>query len=522
MSELQGLSLIAGEAVKTGGAEFHAENPNTGERLSPAFQSATPAEVDCALQSASEAFAVYGNLPGKRRAAFLRAIAENIESLVETFVVRVAQETALPEPRIRGETARTVGQLKMFAGIAEEGSWVDARIEPAIPDRKPLPRPDVRSMLRPLGPVAVFGASNFPLAFSVAGGDTASALAAGCPVVVKAHPAHPGTSELVGRAIVEAAKSEGMPAGVFSLLFDSGHEVGTALVKHPLITAVGFTGSLAAGRALFDLACSREVPIPVYAEMGSVNPIFLLPGALAARAEKIAEGLHQSVTMGMGQLCTKPGIVLTDGHNGFRDRLSHLIQSTPSACLLHSGIATNFDRNTKHLQTHPAVRTLAAPPQVVDGCAAGAMLFETDAAAFVADKSLSEEVFGPATMLVNYRSKEELLAVARGLAGQLAIAIHGSESDLLSAQDLISVLETRAGRLVFNQFPTGVDVGQAMVHGGPYPATTDSRTTSVGGRAILRFARPVCYQNFPNAALPAELQDDNPLGIRRQVDGHIE
>lgn len=522
MAELQGYSLIAAASAKSGSKEFTGINPATGEALAPTYHAATPEQVDQAARAADEAFASYRATSGAKRASFLRAIADNIDAIVDQLVERVNQEAALPEPRVRGETARTTNQLRMFAAIIEEGSWVDARIETALPDRTPLPRPDLRSMLRPLGPVAVFGASNFPLAYSVAGGDTASALAAGCPVVVKAHPAHPGTSELVGNAIAAAVESEGVPEGVFSLLFDAGIEVGQALVKHSAIKAVGFTGSISAGRALFNLAAERDEPIPVYAEMGSTNPIFLLPNALANRADKIAEGLHQSVTLGMGQFCTKPGIVFTSGHEGFRQRLEQLIGETSLGCMLHAGIATNYARGVEKLKEHKAVRTLDQPPSRTGNATAGAALFETDVESFLSNRELSEEVFGPATLLVRYGSIGELLAVARELPGQLTVALHGEEQDLIDAAELVSALETRAGRLIFNGYPTGVEVGDAIVHGGPYPATTDSRSTSVGSRAILRFARPVCYQSFPDAALPAELQADNPLGIRRFVNGKIE
>ena len=523
MPKLRGLSPIAGTPVSgSSGKEFSAVNPATGETLSPAYRTATAEQVDAAATAAEEAFASYRNVPGKQRAAFLRSVAANIDAIVDDIVERVRQETALAEPRIRGETARTSNQFRLFAAMLEEGSWVDARIETPLPNRQPVPRPDLRSMLRPLGPVAVFGASNFPLAYSVGGGDTASALAAGCPVVVKAHPAHPGTSELVGQAIVAAVESSGLNPGVFSVLFDAGIEVGTALVQHPAIKAVGFTGSIAGGRALFDLAAKRPEPIPVYAEMGSVNPIFLLPKALETNGTQIAEGLHQSVTLGLGQFCTKPGIVFTNGHEQFRSRLEQLIQATPPGPMLHAGIAGNYAKGVARLANHGNVQNLSSPPAASSGAAASAGLFETDVATFLADNELAAEVFGPTTLLVRYKTMDELLAVARRLEGQLTATVHGDASDFIGARELISVLETRAGRLIFNQFPTGVEVGDAIVHGGPYPASSDSRTTSVGSRAILRFARPVCYQNFPNAALPPELQANNPLRVRRFVDGKLE
>ena len=417
------------------------------------------------------------------------------------LVERVGQETALPEPRIRMETGRTVSQLRMFADIVEDGSWVDARIDPALPERQPLPRADIRSMLQPLGPVAVFGASNFPLAFSVAGGDTASALAAGCPVVVKSHSGHPGTSELVGHAVVAAARATGMPDGVFSLLFDNRRDVGIILVEHPLIQAVGFTGSCKVGRHLFDLAAKRDVPIPVYAEMGSINPIFLLPGAIKSRGTQIAEGLCQSVTMGCGQFCTKPGLVFTDGDDDFREKLGDLIAQHSEGVMLGHRITSGFRESVLHIHGDPRTRAIVDPATDLTGNTVRPCLFETDVNDLLECPALAEEMFGPATLLIRYRSMEELLRVARELPGQLTASIHGTEQELAEAGDLVSILTHRAGRLVFNQFPTGVEVGYAMVHGGPYPATTDSRGTSVGATAILRFARPVCYQNAPAAAL---------------------
>jgi NADP-dependent aldehyde dehydrogenase len=377
-------------------------------------------------------------------------------------------------------------------------------------------------MLRPLGPVAVFGASNFPLAYSVAGGDTASALAAGCPVVVKAHPAHPGVSELVGRAVLEAVEEERMPDGVFAVLFDAGHHVGEALVRHPLIKAVGFTGSLHAGRHFFELAAAREEPIPVYAEMGSVNPVFLLPGALASRGPQIAEVLHQSVTLGTGQFCTKPGLIFTDGNDAFRERLVELARATPAASMLHAGIARGFGQRVQQMREAMGVESLVTAAEAPTAAAAGASVLQTTAAALAENPELASEMFGPATLLVQYTNREEMLAAARALPGQLTATIHGDPEELANSADLISILADRAGRMIFNQVPTGVDVGYAIVHGGPYPATTDSRTTSVGAAAIDRFARPVCYQNFPDAALPPALQAANPLGIRRTVDGKLE
>ena len=508
---LQGTSIIGFQRGAAGGATLRGLNPATGEELSPVYYSASRADVDHAAGLAHDAFAVYSQTTGAERARFLRAIAANIEALGDELISRANAETALPEARLRNETGRTCNQLRLFADLVEEGSWVDARIDRGDPDRKPLPKPDVRSMWRPIGPVVVFGASNFPLAFSVAGGDTASALAAGNPVIVKAHPAHPGTSELVGLALSDAVKSCDLPEGVFSLLYDAGTDVGTALVRHPLIKAGGFTGSRAGGRALFDLASSRPDPIPFYAEMSSINPVFILPGALRSRSDQLATGLHASVTLGAGQFCTNPGLVLladNDDSNAFVNKLGALMSGTAEQTMLTPGITTNYRNGVAARKNHSACETIGA-----------SALFKTTAADFIANPELAEELFGPSTLVVFYT--DQLIELAKTLEGQLTATIHGSEEDLHTHKDLIQLLETKAGRLLFNGFPTGVEVGHAMVHGGPYPATSDGRYTSVGTRAIYRFARQVCFQDFPNSALPAALQDENPLNIARMVDGEI-
>jgi NADP-dependent aldehyde dehydrogenase len=378
-------------------------------------------------------------------------------------------------------------------------------------------------MLRPLGPVAVFSASNFPLAFSVAGGDSASALAAGCPVIVKAHPAHPGTSELVGIAVRDSVREHDLPQGVFSLLFDAGIEIGTALVQRPAIKAVGFTGSRAGGEALLKAASSRSEPIPFYAEMSSVNPVFVLPGAMQERGEQIASGLHASMTLGSGQFCTKPGIVLlADDANAddFSKKLGELISASPHFTLLHRGIQSAYKRGASDRSHSRHLRPIAEGIRTNNpGFHASALAFEADATAFLTDHSLSEELFGPSTLLVKYSSREQLLAIANDLEGHLAATIHGTVRDLADYRDLVEILERKVGRLILNGFPTGVEVSHAMVHGGPYPATSDLRTTSVGSMAIFRFARPVCFQGFPDKSLPAELQNGNPLGIWRLVNG---
>lgn len=521
--KLVGRSIIGFREGSTAGAKFRAHNPVKGETLEPDFYSASAEEVDQAASLANEAFATYRNTSGAEKAKFLRAIAGNIEKIADQIVERGTLETALPKARLQGETARTCHQLRLFAQLVEEGSWLMARIDRPDADRKPLPKPDVRSMLRPLGPVVVFGASNFPLAFSVAGGDTASALAAGCPVIVKGHSAHPGTGELVGQAVREAVRSCNMPEGVFSLLFGGGNEIGTALMKHPYVKAGGFTGSRHAGKLLMNVAASRPEPIPFYAEMSSTNPVFILPGALRQNAEKIAAGLHGSFTLGAGQFCTKPGMVFVQEGSGaakFKERLQEHVMGSAPFHLLTSVIHKSYGTGISERRAKPGVKVIA---EAVPGgeLGVGAALFETDAQSFLKDPGLASEIFGPATLLVRHSQRDEILRIASELEGHLTATIHGTEQDLREHSDLVSILETKVGRLVFNGFPTGVEVCHAMVHGGPFPATSDGRSTSVGTQAIYRFCRPVCYQNFPEVVLPEELKDGNPLGIWRMVDGEM-
>jgi len=525
MTRLSGRSLIGFREGNGSGEPSFATDPTGGQRLQPGFVAATAEEVEIAVRLASDAFAAYGRIPGSDRGAFLRKIAAKIESIAGDIVERAMQETALPQARLQGETARTCAQLRLFAEVAEEGSWVAARIDRADPDRKPAPKPDIRSMLRPLGPVVVFGASNFPLAFSVAGGDTASALASGNPVIVKAHAAHPGTSELVGQMVRESVRECGLPEGVFSLLFGRGAQIGVALMKHPLVKAGGFTGSRAAGRALMDVAAARPEPIPFYAEMSSTNPVFILPGALRERGESIAAGLHVSFTMGAGQFCTKPGMVfLPHGNEAavFTDKLRELVTGSAPFHLLTRSIHSSYDSALAARKTDGAVALVAEAPGAErgNGFAVSSALFETDAAQFLGS-DLEAEIFGPTTLLVRHSSKDQILEIARSLEGHLTATIHGTEQDLHDFGDLVAILENKVGRLVFNGFPTGVEVSHAMVHGGPYPSTSDGRSTSVGTRAIFRFARPVCYQGFPDKALPQELKNENPLRIWRMVDGQM-
>src|SRR5215831_12702077 len=521
-TQLTGGSLIGFREGHGSGEPLYATDPTTGQRLDPPFIPATREEVELAVRLAADAFDLYSRTSGRERGAFLRAVATKIETITEELVARAGKETALPPARLAGETARTCAQLRLFAQVAEEGSWVEARIDHADPNRKPAPKPDVRSLLRPLGPVVVFGASNFPLAFSVAGGDTASALASGNPVIVKAHAAHPGTGELVGQMVRESVQECGLPEGTFSLLFGSGNLVGTALMKHPLVKAGGFTGSRAAGRILMDVAASRPEPIPFYAEMSSTNPVFILPGALKERGEAIAAGLHASFTLGAGQFCTKPGMVfLGQGPDADKlaKKLSELVNGSSHFHLLTHAIHSSYDSAIAKRKADPAVTVLAEKERAgAEGFCAYSAVFETNADKFLGS-NLEAEIFGPTTLLVRHSSREQMLEIARSLEGHLTATIHGTEQDLREYADLVAILETKVGRLIFNGFPTGVEVSHAMVHGGPYPSTSDGRSTSVGTQAIFRFARPVCYQGFPEAALPDELRNHNPLQIWRMVDG---
>ena len=522
---LSGKSFIGAKRSAGDGGCFQAITPTTGSRLEPVFCSATAAEVDEAVRLADSAFQNFAQQSGRAKASFLRKIADGLDAHKEELAERAHLETALPIARLTGEVGRTSGQLRLFAGVVEEGSWVNARIDPALPDRQPLPRSDLRSMLRPLGPVVVFGASNFPLAFSVAGGDTASALAAGCPVIVKAHPAHPGTSEIVATIISDSVAAEGLHPGVFSLVFDAGIEAGAALVKHPLVRAVAFTGSLRAGRALMDLAAARPDPIPCFTEMSSGNPVFVLPGALRKGPAALAGGLFGSFTLGAGQFCTKPGIVLIPASpesTSFEQELGKLVDEAQPYALLTPGIAREYGRATQERATTVNVAATAARSNPEHICTVNAQLFSTDVEKFLADARLADEIFGPDTLLVRCDGTDDYLKAAQALDGHLTATIFGDEEDLAANRELIRILEQKAGRLIFNGFPTGVEVGHAMMHGGPYPSTSDPRFTSVGSSAIYRFARPVCFQGFPPALLPPELQDGNPLGIRRLMDGKPE
>ncbi|MCG2616218.1 aldehyde dehydrogenase (NADP(+)) [Terrimonas sp. NA20] len=515
--------LIGFSFSAEGSEKFTSYNPSSGTDNPFSFYKATAAEADRAAEKAASAFPLYYRKTGKEKALFLEAIATGLIEAGGALIETCHQETALPPERILGERGRTVNQLKMFAELLREGSWVDARIETGIPDRPPVPKPDLRFMQIAIGPVVVFGASNFPLAFSVAGGDTASALAAGCPVIVKAHSAHPATSAIVGKAIQKAAKETGMPDGVFSLLYGDGQTTGIQLVKHPAIKAVGFTGSYKAGKALFDAAVARPAPIPVYAEMGSTNPVFVLPAAMKEHGRKIAAGYAASVTLGVGQFCTNPGMLFyqKDDQPDFTDWLKESFENTSGAVMLTPGMSAAYaDGVEKNLQINGvSILAKGSTPERSGGHIVTPLLSYTDSQTFQNNPELGEEIFGPASMAVATNSKEEMLDIASNLSGHLTATVHGTESELAQYGELISILEQKAGRVVINGFPTGVEVCSAMVHGGPFPATTDSRSTSVGTAAIYRFTRPVSYQQMPQALLPEELRDKNSLKILRLVNG---
>jgi 2,5-dioxopentanoate dehydrogenase len=518
---ITGQSIIAGVATKGTGKAFQAFDPSKKAFIEPAFYTVDQTQIDAACVAAQAAFDTFRATSNEERATFLDTVADQILALGDELVERTMAESGLPRARIEGERGRTVGQLKLFASLLREGSWTDARLDTALPERTP-PRPDLRYRLIGVGPVAVFAASNFPLAFSVAGGDTASAFAAGCPVVLKAHSAHPGTSELVASAIVKAVEICKLPAGVFSLLLGNGREVGTSLVAHPAIQAVGFTGSRAGGTALMAVAAARPQPIPVYAEMSSINPVYLLPSALANRAEAIASGFATSLTMGVGQFCTNPGLVLAlkgPDFERFYRAAEKALRDVQCATMLTPGMASSYQGGIDALGSQADVTTIAKAPQE-EGKGAPA-LFVTSGAAFLSNHALRDEIFGPASLLVEVEDIAQLIAITESLEGQLTATLQIDEGDYALAAQLLPSLERRVGRILANGFPTGVEVSTAMVHGGPFPATADGRSTSVGTGAISRFLRPVSYQNLPQALLPEVLRDGNPVGIWRRRDGQL-
>ncbi|MBP1134025.1 NADP-dependent aldehyde dehydrogenase [Arthrobacter sp. PvP023] len=519
---LTGHSLIAGQAVAGEGKTAFGFNPASNEQLDPAYTLLTEDQLKAATAAAADAYPSFSTLDPETHAGFLEAIADNIEAIGDELIIRAGQETGLPAARLQGERARTTGQLRLFATVVRQGDFRGVRIDPALPERTPLPRADIRQRQIPLGPVAVFGASNFPLAFSTAGGDTASALAAGCPVVFKAHNAHPGTGELVGQAIVKAVGDSGLHPGVFSLIYGPGSSIGQALVADPAIKAVGFTGSQSAGIALMRTAAARPEPIPVYAEMSSLNPVFVFPGALKGDVDALARQYVAAVTGSSGQLCTSPGLLFAPaGEAG--DKLAAAVGRAVSACagqtMLTAGIAGSWNDGAEALGAAPNVTVVGQGTPGPTENAPAPTIFGTGIADFVGNQVLHAEIFGAASLVIRYSTAEELIQAANRIEGQLTASLQLTEEDYPTAAQLLPALEQKVGRIIVNGWPTGVEVGHAMVHGGPFPATSDTRTTSVGTLAINRFLRPVAYQNLPQELLPAPLQDANPWHLNRRIDG---
>ncbi|MEO5682922.1 MAG: aldehyde dehydrogenase (NADP(+)) [Chitinophagaceae bacterium] len=518
----KGSNFVGFELSAQGTESFNAFAPNQNTSLPGDFHYATGAEIDKVLRLAEAGFTSYQKISGHARADFLDAIAEEIMALGDALIDRCTLETALPVARISGERARTCGQLKMFAQLLRDGWYADLRIDKAQPDRKPLPKADIRRMLIGIGPVAVFGASNFPLAFSTAGGDTASALAAGCSVVVKAHSSHPGTNELISTAIIKAAQRTNMPEGVFSSVYLS-HEAAVKLVEHPTIKAVGFTGSRTVGMIFFNAAVRRPHPIPVYAEMSSVNPLIILESVLVDK-EKMAKDLAASVTMGVGQFCTNPGLIIVienDASKIFLKELAIQINGIKPASMLNKNICKAFNTGVELLQSFSAITLLSqsdATP-VPERFEARPVLHSISAKDFLADKKFAEEVFGPASLVVLCNDEAALLQVLSALEGQLTTTIHAGPADEHLVSQILDIIKQKAGRIIYGGYPTGVEVCHSMQHGGPFPSTTDARSTSVGTAAIQRFLRPVTFQDFPNDLLPDLLKNENPLNALRLVDG---
>ena len=520
--EILGQNFINGSRMGENSAVLYSTDASSQSKFEQPFHIATSSELDAAVEAAKSAYPVYRSSSAEQRATFLETIAEEIEALDMGFITRVVQETALPEARILGERMRTSNQMRMFANLLRRGDFYGARIDTAQPDRTPLPKSDLRTYNIGIGPVAVFGASNFPLAFSVAGGDTASALAAGCPVVVKAHPGHLYTSEYVAGAISRAVVRCAMPAGTFNMVIGEA-ETGASLVTHPAIKAVGFTGSLKAGRAICDLAAARPSPIPVFAEMSSINPVVILPEAMQIRGDVIAQQLAGSITVGCGQFCTQPGLILaikSGDTDSFISKLKSEIEAKPAQTMLNAGVYANYKNGVDKLTSHPSFTPLAVGEE---GDNAGqAMLFSAPLDVLLdGDELVQEEVFGPLSIIIEVDNAAELQLALAKLQGQLTGTLLAEPTDLQSHAALIALLEEKVGRIILNGYPTGVEVCDSMVHGGPYPATSDARGTSVGTLAIDRYLRPVCYQDYPDFALPDALKDSNPLGIRRLVDGDL-
>ncbi|WP_338356537.1 aldehyde dehydrogenase (NADP(+)) [Yeosuana marina] len=514
-----GKNYIGNQQSAQGSKTYKTFNPQLNIENETVFTEATSQEIDDAVQLASKAYKTYRSISGEKKAKFLNAIADEILALDDELIKTYCLESGLPEGRAKGERGRTVFQLRSFAELVQEGSWVEASIDTAQPNREPLPKPDLRKLLIPIGPVVVFGASNFPLAYSTAGGDTAAALAAGCPVIVKSHPMHAGTGELVASAIIKAAEKTCMPNGVFSNLNSSGIEVGTQLVKHPAVKAVGFTGSINGGRALYNLAAQREEPIPVFAEMGSVNPVVILPNAIENRGEALAKTYAGSITLGTGQFCTNPGLLLaikSEGLTSFISTLANEIVKIEPSCMLHPNIIGAYEKKKANMVSQEGLRVVGDYNNDVQTNYARQIITTVEGKTFLENTHLHQEVFGPFSMVVQCDDVKQLEAIISKLEGQLTATLI-SDNEAQDYSNVIAELQNRVGRLIFNGVPTGVEVCPSMVHGGPYPASTDSRFTAVGVNSIKRWVRPFSYQDWPDNLLPDELKNENPLGISRFV-----
>jgi len=517
---ITGKNYIGNNLSAKGEKTFKTFNPLLNLENKQAFIEASQIEINEAVDLASAAFVDFRKISGKKKASFLNAIADEILSLDDLLIQMYCSESGLPEGRAKGERGRTVGQLRSFAALVEEGSWIEAVIDTAIPERQPLPKSDIRKMLIPLGPVVVFGASNFPLAYSTAGGDTAAALASGCPVIVKSHPMHAGTSELVASAIIKAAIATGMPNGVFSNINSSGIEVGQRLVMHPGVKAVGFTGSIRGGRALYDLAAKREEPIPVFAEMGSINPVVILPEAMNKRGDEIAKTYAGSITVGAGQFCTNPGLLL--GIKGetltrFIKSLANEILKIDPSCMLHPTIIGAYENSKQRALKESGLEVVGEYNADLKSNFARQMITTVEGNTFLKNMTLHQEVFGPFSMVVQCEDLKQLETIISNLEGQLTGTLIADNDEATLHQNIIDALQNRVGRIIYNGVPTGVEVCPAMVHGGPYPSSTDSRFTAVGIHSIKRWVRPFSYQDWPNNLLPDELKNENPLGIIRLI-----
>jgi alpha-ketoglutaric semialdehyde dehydrogenase len=521
---ITGKNYIGSQLVASGNKTYKTFNPESNQENEHIFTEATQEEINNAVDLASKAFKEYRTLSGKRKAEFLNAIADEILALDNDLIQTYCSESGLPEGRAKGERGRTVFQLRSFADLVEEGSWIEATIDTAIPDREPSPKSDLRKMNIPLGPVVVFGASNFPLAYSTAGGDTAAALAAGCPVIVKSHPMHAGTGELIASAIIKAAEKTEMPNGVFSNINSSGIEVGQQLVAHPKVKAVGFTGSIRGGRALLDLAAKREEPIPVFAEMGSINPVIMLPKALQNRAENLATTYANSITLGTGQFCTNPGLILgikSDALDSFISSLAKKIVEINPTCMLHPNIIGAYENNKTKAIAQEGLTVIANYKENTQPNYASQVVTTVEGKTFLDNPTLHQEVFGPYSMIVQCEDEKQLEEIISNLEGQLTGTVISDDNEVANYPTIIAALQNRVGRIIFNGVPTGVEVCPSMVHGGPYPASTDSRFTAVGVHSIKRWVRPFSYQDWPNNILPDELKNENPLHILRSVNGKL-